>query len=623
MNTFIRTPQLIEPSYNQFWFKSTSNKTNEEAYNFIFDLSVEGETGSTRTRLNPRPNSSDTIYSPANILESYLGFDSDETIVGVVPSSQSIRKYNIDSCESYVFYWSFYDNYNAQSINPSYSAGTLFSGATSHGYSVGDVIIINQDPGYTYEGYNGVHTIIQVPTPNMLIIDVSHVSTPVNGGTTVIYSKIPDIFCVNSNSLSINLNDFIYGECGAGNLVDAELGCFLFQYIDSSCNPLTLCATYTGTIFNFNTTYEITIDILSGINSVSGTGYTYLQLGDEKSENIYNSGTYTFYLSTSEINKTLKICSYFENLDTNVENKITLCPTKIKVANSFTGYTYNGVKSYEEYPYYSLPIGSREFLTDAPSTQKIRIDEEATLSYWNPIVFYGDAPSELLNGPFWVRINTINITGGTSEYEIINSPSYDTYTTNGIINHFGVGPVNLNNTPVSGFSFVNGTLPIVEDNIVSYTVKLINNIGDVMSEILTYELDTKCTKFDKVRFQWQNEEGQADYYTSYGLTISNLNVERSTYNKFLGYGYQVGDAGTTIFNIDANKTYTTTTDWLNEDTYNWLINIYKSPNVYATINGIKYPIVVEDTTAQYSSPNKKLKQLTFNFKLANKINTQR
>jgi hypothetical protein len=626
MNIFTKIPSQIEPAYNQFWFQTTSNKTAEEGFNFIFDLGVEGETGTTRTRLNPRPAENNTIYSPANILESKLGFDSDETITGATASIDAIRKYNVQLSESYVVYWSFYDNYNSQSINPSYSAGTLFSGATAHNFKVGDIIIINQDPGYTFEGYNGTHTIIQVPSPNMIVIGIGHISTPVNGGTAVIYTKIPTIFtsttvCYDRYTL-LGLTPQ-YPSCGSNDIVNEPEG-WVFNYAKDCGDPATF-KLYDATTLQFSRAYKVTIQIINFTKVSPGDMYAYVTLGGVNiSGEITANGTYTFYGNTNASNKTIEFNAYFNNPDlTGTDNQfITYALLDVCEITDYTGYTYNGVIAYENYPSYSFP-NFYEFMTDAPSIQKIRFDEEATLSYWNELVYEnGGYVTGTTSGPTLVTITTTNTTGGTQMFEITNSPTYTTgNTTNRIINHFGIGPVNLNK--IDEAYMLLGAQPIITDDIVSYSIYLQNNVGGTITETLTYKIDDKCSKFDKIRFQWQNQEGQADYYTSYQFTTSNLNVERNTYNKFLGYDYRVGDAGTTIFNIDANKTYSTTTDWLNEDTYNWLINIYKSPVVYATINGIKYPVIVEDTTAPYSSPNRKLKQLTINFRLANKVNTQR
>lgn len=628
MNTFVRLPKLIEPAYNQFWFESSSTKTAEEAYNSIYDLSIEGDTGTTRTRLNPRPNSIKTIYSPANILESYLGFDSDYTITGATASSNAIRSYQVDLKESYVFYWPFHDNYNAQSINPSYSAGTLFSAATQHYFNVGDIIIINQNPGYTYEGYNGTHTIIQVPTPNTIVINISHVSTPVNGGTAVNYAKIPSVFtsstvCYDRNTLAGLASDTSI-TCGGDEVLNEPEG-WKFLYADW-CNDPQLLRLFDPVTLDYDKAYQVTVQITGFTKTDSnGTMYAYVNLGGTNiSGQITGDGIYTFYGKTSSTNKTIEFNSYFEGIDVATYGSSYLIYSVLDVCEvvNFSAYTYNGVIAYENYPSCSFP-NFYEFMTDAPSNQKIRLDEEATLSYWNQMVYEdGGYITGTTSGPTLVTITTTNTTGGTSMYEVINEPTYQTgNTTNRIINHFGIGPINLNK--IDEAQMLLGAQPIITDDIVSYSIYLQNNVGGTISETLTYQIDNTCIKLGTVRFVWQNTEGQADYYTCTGLNLSNLNIERTQYNKFLGYDYSVGDAGLLNVNLDAHKTYTVTTDWLDTDTYEWLMNMYKSPVTFAIINGINYSIILQDNQISYSSPNRKLKQLTFNFRLSNKINTQR
>lgn len=80
--------------------------------------------------------------------------------------------------------WGFYDNY--------FSAGHFsMISTTPHGFEVGDVIYVNQDPGYTNASYQGSHIVNAVPSP--FIVETSTpwgVSTPAEGGTAI--KIVPD-----------------------------------------------------------------------------------------------------------------------------------------------------------------------------------------------------------------------------------------------------------------------------------------------------------------------------------------------------------------------------------------------------------------------------------------------
>jgi hypothetical protein len=75
--------------------------------------------------------------------------------------------------------WVFFDNY--------FSTGNFgMIGLTPHNFQVGDTIYVNQDPGYTFAGYNGAHTIINIPSPYIIETNQGWLgSTPANGGSAI------------------------------------------------------------------------------------------------------------------------------------------------------------------------------------------------------------------------------------------------------------------------------------------------------------------------------------------------------------------------------------------------------------------------------------------------------
>jgi len=168
--TIIDEPVLVQTAYNPIYTKVSSNQTSQEAFNFLFDTYVNG-VFVNRDRLLPRPGTTQAIYSPARILESYLSYDLSQNVIADTASSNCIDQYKVVCGEEYIVYWEF-DNIVADTFT-STSYSVFYSNTEDHSFQVGDDILIAQDPGFVYSHYNGVYKVVDVIDSKTILVNVT------------------------------------------------------------------------------------------------------------------------------------------------------------------------------------------------------------------------------------------------------------------------------------------------------------------------------------------------------------------------------------------------------------------------------------------------------------------
>ncbi len=106
--SILTSPQLVQPVYNPIYVEVTSDNTQKEGFNFIFDLYINSQ-NVNRDRLLPIPTTTTAVYSPARILESYLSYDLTNNITGITTSNNCVDYYEVICGEEYVNPWRFDD----------------------------------------------------------------------------------------------------------------------------------------------------------------------------------------------------------------------------------------------------------------------------------------------------------------------------------------------------------------------------------------------------------------------------------------------------------------------------------------------------------------------------------
>jgi hypothetical protein len=295
---------------------------------------------------------------------------------------------------------------------------------------------------------------------------------------------------------------------------------------------------------------------------------------------------------------------------------VTSTQTALMMALSF-----NQFQNYDYLDYIIDFTNVGKFLTNSPRTLKARRNGFAELHFLN-------------NGTeqaYYLRIRTYLPNGSLIDTYHIDNAFSVTPTTENTWLSVGVGIYNLNTSTLSL-----GSQLVVDTDAGSYDVALFNSDDEITSEIITFEIDDSCNRYDGKHIKFLNRLGGFDTF----FFTSNENVfidvaNREQYTQLAGtvsgspvtWGYNLSDRGQTVIAVDSQERTVLKSGALTDAEYVWLRELITSPEVYAveTYNGVIYdrPIVI--TTSSYEEVykrNKKMSQLTLEYKYAHKENIQ-
>jgi hypothetical protein len=294
---------------------------------------------------------------------------------------------------------------------------------------------------------------------------------------------------------------------------------------------------------------------------------------------------------------------------------VTSTQVALMMALSFNQfYDYD----YTEYQMEGVYYGN--FLTNSPRTLKARRNGYAELHFLN-----------IENAQVYeLKINTYLPDGSLIASYTINNP-YENVNVNNKWVSVGVGIYNLNNSTLSS-----GVQLVIDDDAGSYDVALYTQDGDRTSEIITFEIDDTCNRYEGKHIKFLNRLGGFDtfFFSSNENVFVDVN-NREQYTKLAGtvsgspvtWGYNLSDRGQKVIAVDSQERTILKSGALTDAEYVWLRELITSPEVYAieTYNGTIYdrPIVI--TTSSYEEVykrNKKMSQLTLEYKYAHKENIQ-
>ena len=195
-----------------------------------------------------------------------------------------------------------------------------------------------------------------------------------------------------------------------------------------------------------------------------------------------------------------------------------------------------------------------------------------------------------------------------------------------------VGPYNtylpFAQDPFSGF-WIDNTTAIAK----YFQVRIKNAANYVigLSEKI-YQDTTYCEIQDNFRLKWKNQLGGWDYFTFTKVSKASTAIERENYKKSAGtvdasgYSELTNDRGYQSLNIKLEDTYTVISDWIEDGTVKWMLDLFTSDEVYllnpeafqtsVTTNpyDLEWPVFVkqEDIEFMNNSIEAKLKNLVVN-----------
>lgn len=279
-------------------------------------------------------------------------------------------------------------------------------------------------------------------------------------------------------------------------------------------------------------------------------------------------------------------------------------------------------------------------LTNAPTIKSIQSDEYETISLINGNFNDSSTIAQDIYALYVQQYNsagvqissstTYNITGNggaprTSIAQLWSgSGVYNGQSQGSQLITIGVGVANLLDagTPISGACSY-------------YTTKLVlQNSASAISSTnyfssRRYNVESPQCGYDGVRFAWKNEFGVWDYFTFTLQNDKSYMVERSSYEQsFVPFGentpvsYSKQRRGTTNYYNKPTQTQVATSDWLTQETADWLKELFFSANVFYQSGTTFYPAVISSANmVEKTNPrSQKLFQYTIEFQVANQIN---
>ena len=262
-------------------------------------------------------------------------------------------------------------------------------------------------------------------------------------------------------------------------------------------------------------------------------------------------------------------------------------------ANSYNLLTFNGslpnyrrdvVNFYDwqntnYYLKYTNNILSRKFLTNSPPgtavnnqyNQKVRITDEGYI-----YLLYDFSDTTSLLG---FTVNEYRENGNLISTTSFNTPALNTF------NHIRIpcSPTTLNKINSSRVS--SGSLPAVSSNATSYTINLRTETS-TGSEIFHFNIDTKC-RYETRRIEFLNSLGGFDYFNFTKVSKHSEEIERKFFQTTANDLTSTGSINYSISNREKVQYYTKsspkmklTSDWIDSKTYNWLLELIESPEIY-------------------------------------------
>jgi hypothetical protein len=186
--SIIGSPDVFSPAFNPIYYYLDSTNKNEEGFKYVVDVYRTGTADLLASyKLFPRPVDGYGVCDINQILKSQLSEDIQQ-VKGPRDTPNVYECYDIEFGEEYVVKWSFNDTEFAPS-GQTYFVGT---GGTQP-FVAGDLILAQQNSGFTEDRYNGVFVVLSANS-NTILVDVDFISSPTIGGVITFSDQRKTIF---------------------------------------------------------------------------------------------------------------------------------------------------------------------------------------------------------------------------------------------------------------------------------------------------------------------------------------------------------------------------------------------------------------------------------------------
>ena len=262
---------------------------------------------------------------------------------------------------------------------------------------------------------------------------------------------------------------------------------------------------------------------------------------------------------------------------------------------STTRYAFNGALSYEQFARYSesdytAVSTDSKFLTNMPSRIKIPSNAYFNLSFLQD----PDDPIDYLAIRTFDRYDTLIGTYLAANTFNLSSPAVPSDYSLSV----GVGPEQLNY-----LTLAQGSQPIYHSNVHYYEIYLVLTGWNRKTEVKTFEIDSRCSKYTPYRLWFWNRLGGYDSYTFPLKRLRRIDINRSLYEQVLDADYSLGDRGDTVLSIIAQEGFVFASDNLTTDEGLWLKELFTSPDVFLYVPAETETVSVDITGVVHRSSN--------------------
>lgn len=261
-----------------------------------------------------------------------------------------------------------------------------------------------------------------------------------------------------------------------------------------------------------------------------------------------------------------------------------------------------------------------KFFTNLENDQTVKLDDRITFNFYNKTS--GDA-------------TYLEVVSTLGTIRILNN-----FATTSDANKFlsvGVAPSDILNHSGSVIATISGSSTVIDGNISSYTVKLLNAAFEPTSETFSFKVKDECKAYENYKLVYLNRGGSFSNF-NFELASSKVNrVRKKEYSKGYGsytysevdnineFSWNSQDRGVTTYATSESETITVTSDYMTETEGNKFWDLVRSPEVYHLSNtGVLRSVSLAASSAKMKTRLiDKLINHTLSFNYSTKNTTQR
>lgn len=267
----------------------------------------------------------------------------------------------------------------------------------------------------------------------------------------------------------------------------------------------------------------------------------------------------------------------------------------LKVFNSsLPNYRGNVVNFYDwqttgYYTNYTDSASDRKFLTNQPNGGAANDSENVNVQLTDDGYLYFLYINQVPNDIDRMVVKEYNSSGAVLSTSELRKPTgVDEYHC-----RLAGSPATLN--AIDPAEFLSGSQPVISSTATSYSIAL-KKSTTLTSELMFYNIDSEC-RYETRRIEFLNSLGGFDYFNFTKVSRRSEEIERSFYKQnpdnttALGsIDYNISDRQKVQFYTKSKPKIKLNSNWVDYKTFNWLLELIESPEIYLFENNQRIPI---------------------------------